>query len=207
MTAAALRALRRFVKPEATFSVCELCGTELLGEHAHAHALEARSGRILCACKACGLLFAEQGEGRLWRIPERVERWADVALESSDWDMLGIPIRLAFFVRELPGAGAGRSIYPSPAGPVTSTLSEEQWQLLARRATRLGELSIAVEALLVSALGQPCTFRVPVDQCYRLVGLLRSHWRGVSGGAEMQAELDGFFAELGERAKASERHA
>jgi hypothetical protein len=43
---------------------------------------------------------------------------------------------------------------------------------------------------------------VPVDACYRLVGLVRLHWKGFDGGAEAWAAIDGFFAELREAAVA-----
>ena len=30
---------------------------------------------------------------------------------------------------------------------------------------------------------------VPIDECYRLVGLIRMHWRGLSGGTEVWKEI------------------
>jgi hypothetical protein len=45
-------------------------------------------------------------------------------------------------------------------------------------------------------------YRVGIDQCYRLVGLIRSHWRGLSGGAMVWGEIAGFFAGLRERTHA-----
>ncbi|HEX8896401.1 MAG TPA: DUF5947 family protein, partial [Terriglobales bacterium] len=36
----------------------------------------------------------------------------------------------------------------------------------------------------------------PIDACYRLVGLIRLHWHGLSGGEEVWREIDNFFAEL-----------
>ena len=42
---------------------------------------------------------------------------------------------------------------------------------------------------------------VPIDACYRLVGLVRMHWRGFDGGSEAWAAIDAFFAELNERAR------
>ena len=43
--------------------------------------------------------------------------------------------------------------------------------------------------------GAPCLL-VPIDACYRLVGLVRLHWRGFDGGSEAWAAIDAFFAEL-----------
>ena len=34
-----------------------------------------------------------------------------------------------------------------------------------------------------------CTIIVPIDQCYRLSGLIRLHWRGLSGGSEVWEEV------------------
>jgi hypothetical protein len=42
-------------------------------------------------------------------------------------------------------------------------------------------------------------FLAPISECYRLVGLIRVHWRGLSGGARVWEEMSGFFDELAER--------
>jgi len=42
-------------------------------------------------------------------------------------------------------------------------------------------------------------FVVPIDACYELVGLVRSHWTGVAGGAEVWARIEAFFDRLRER--------
>jgi hypothetical protein len=41
---------------------------------------------------------------------------------------------------------------------------------------------------------------VPIDACYKLVGLIRLHWRGLSGGAEVWKEIAKFFQSIKERA-------
>jgi hypothetical protein len=62
-----------------------------------------------------------------------------------------------------------------------------------------------VEALLVNRLGMSRGFSgaeyylLPIDECYKLVGLIRSQWRGLSGGSEVWETLRVFFAELKER--------
>ena len=43
-------------------------------------------------------------------------------------------------------------------------------------------------------------YLVPIDECYKLVGLIRSHWRGLSGGTEVWREIGAFFAALKKRA-------
>jgi hypothetical protein len=41
---------------------------------------------------------------------------------------------------------------------------------------------------------------LPIDECYKLVGLIRGNWRGLSGGTEVWQKIAGFFAELKNRA-------
>jgi hypothetical protein len=65
----------------------------------------------------------------------------------------------------------------------------------------LNELRSDVEALLVNRVGaargvKPEYFVVPIDECYKLVGLIRMHWRGLSGGTEVWREIGHFFKEL-----------
>jgi len=50
---------------------------------------------------------------------------------------------------------------------------------------------------------------VPIDACYRLVGLIRLHWRGLSGGTEVWQAIGRFFSELRSKAEAviEEMHA
>ena len=40
-----------------------------------------------------------------------------------------------------------------------------------------------------------------IDVCYELVGLIRMHWRGFTGGAEVWRELDKFFDGLDRRSR------
>ena len=59
-----------------------------------------------------------------------------------------------------------------------------------------------MEALLVNrAKGAREHFLVPMDECYSLVGLIRIHWRGFSGGQEVWEEIDRFFEALKGRSK------
>jgi hypothetical protein len=62
-----------------------------------------------------------------------------------------------------------------------------------------------VEALLVNRIdlkregGVAQYFVVPIGECYRLVGLIRLHWRGLSGGAEVWSAIQQFFGDLKSR--------
>jgi hypothetical protein len=65
-----------------------------------------------------------------------------------------------------------------------------------------------VEALLVNRVrGAREHFLVPIDECYRLIGLIRTHWRGLSGGREVWEELARFFEQLRERSRTVAREA
>jgi hypothetical protein len=57
-----------------------------------------------------------------------------------------------------------------------------------------------VEALLVNRIGdaREC-YRVGVDECYRLAGLIRTNWHGLSGGSEVWAAIARFFEALRRR--------
>jgi hypothetical protein len=64
-----------------------------------------------------------------------------------------------------------------------------------------------VEALLANRVGtgrgaNAEYFIAPIDECYKLVGLIRLHWRGLSGGTEVWREVGAFFSSLKQRAEA-----
>ncbi len=49
----------------------------------------------------------------------------------------------------------------------------------------------------MNRLSEPPQYAVaPVDECYRLVGLIKSAWQGISGGPAVAAAVESFFAEL-----------
>ena len=92
------------------------------------------------------------------------------------------------------------AVYPSPAGPIESLLELDAWQAIAADNPRLGDLQPEVEALLVNRLrGEHLYYLVPIDQCYRLSGLIRLHWRGLSGGSEVWEEVGRYFDRLKEK--------
>jgi hypothetical protein len=200
---APLAALRRFMRPPTTNKeACELCSAELGTEHQHL--LDPAARQMICACDACAVLFAGNGATKYRRLPRRVETWPEFQLTDAQWDSLRIPINLAYFFHSTP---AGRVVaqYPSPAGPTESLLPLEAWRDLVEANPRLGTLEPDVEALLVNRVAQPHVYlRVPIDACYKLVGVIRAHWRGLSGGAEVWKEIEGFFASL--RARAESRN-
>ena len=193
----ALAALRRFARPRAAEERCELCSAPLGPEHDHL--VELTNRRLACACEPCAILFSNQGAARYRRVPRRVAFLPDFRLTDVAWEGLQLPINLAFFMHN---SAAGRVVafYPSPAGATESLVPLEAWQALADDNPVLRELEPDVEALLVNRVGTAREhYRVGIDQCYKLVGLIRMHWRGFSGGPAIWEEIARFFGGLKER--------
>jgi len=107
-----------------------------------------------------------------------------------------IPISLAFFSYSTP-AKRVVALYPGPAGAAESLLPLDAWEDVLVANPALRHLQPDVEALLVNRVGAVREhFIVPIDECYRLVGLIRLHWRGLSGGAKVWGEVSQFFQHL-----------
>lgn len=161
--------------------------------------------RLVCCCDACTLLFSGGQETRHRAIPRDAYVLTDFRLTDAQWDSLLIPINVAFFMANS-AAGRVMALYPSPAGATESLLPLETWDEIVRDNPVLGMLQPDVEALLVNRLGTVREYyRVPIDQCYRLVGLIRTRWRGLSGGREVWDEIDRFFTDLRARARKDTR--
>ncbi len=59
----------------------------------------------------------------------------------------------------------------------------EAWAALVAANPVLEELDPDAEALVVNRLSDPPQYAIlPIDQCYGLVGLIKSRWEGISGG-------------------------
>jgi hypothetical protein len=126
-------------------------------------------------------------------------------MSDAHWDALMIPISLAFFSYNTP-AKRMIALYPGPAGAAESLLRFEDWEELSAANSELRDLQPDVEALLVNRVGASRDyFLVPIDECYKLVGLIRLHWRGLSGGAVVWGEIAQFFDKLRERGSACPR--
>ncbi len=190
--------LRRFVRepagpppPEAggEGGRCELCPISLPSEHKHLLDLEER--RIVCVCPTCWAM--RSGDARYRPTGSRTV-WLD-GLELSDelWAEFEIPIGLAFFMRSSASGGVV-ALYPSPAGATECELDLEAWRRLVAANPVLDDLDPDAEALIVNRLGEPHIHAIaPLDDCYRLVGLIKSSWEGISGGREMEATVERFF--------------
>jgi len=200
----AFATLRRLATARKTIERCDLCGAEL-GE-VHQHLIEPERRRLVCVCGACAVLFGSQGETAYRRSPRRVIYLPDFRLTDAQWEGLLIPIQLAFFFHSGP-AGRVIALYPSPAGPTESLLDLAIWHEIAQDNPALKSMSPDVEGLLVNRIAKagaagvgPEYFIAPIDECFKLVGLIRTNWRGLSGGEEAWEEIGRFFADLKSRA-------
>jgi hypothetical protein len=182
---------------------CELCGLPL--PEVHRHVVDLARRQLLCACRACQVLFDHDAAGgqhyRL--VPDRCVRVDAFRLDDLAWRSLDLPVDVAFFLRS--GAtGRVTAHYPSPAGCTESELALAAWGEIEADNPSLARMRPDVEALLVNrAGGARDAFVIGVDECYRLVAVVRSHWRGLGGGDAVWHELARFFDGL--HAKADRR--
>jgi hypothetical protein len=195
-----LRELTRPVPVVEQIERCDLCGEPVPGEHRHL--IDLRSRELLCACTPCRILFEQDaaGGGHFRLIPERRLVLEDFRLDDLRWANLRLPVDMAFFFRN---SEAERVVayYPSPMGPTESLLDLEAWDELEADNPVLRTLEPDVEALLVNrARGAGEYFLVPIEDCYRLVALIRTNWRGLSGGSEVWDQIDRFFTQEREAA-------
>jgi hypothetical protein len=161
---------------------------------------------LMCACRACYLLFTQPGAGRArYRsVPDRYLRDPDRTLSAAEWDELQIPVGLVFFLyRSEPGELG--CFYPSPAGATECALDLPAWQRLAAGHPLLSQAEPDVEAVLISQDESAGIeyFIVPVDACYELAGRMRMLWRGFDGGTEARQSIAEFLAGVRHRAKAA----
>ena len=190
---------------------CEMCATEIPAEHGHIADLEASS--LVCACRACYLLFTGSGagRGRYRAIPDRYLTDPGHPMTASEWDSLEIPVGLAFFLRDSRD-GSVTGFYPSPAGATECRLDLQAWDQLVADHPLLSAAAPDVEAVLIarSDTGPANTgpantgleyFVVPIDACYDLAGRMRLQWRGFDGGAEARASIAAFLTGVRSRAR------
>lgn len=198
----AFATLRRFARTRAAVERCELCSLELAARHQHL--IELADRKLVCACDACAILFANTGSGKYKRVPRQSLALPEFRLSDMQWENLLIPINMAFFFHNSQ-TGKVAAIYPSPAGATESLLMLEAWEEIVSENPILKNMESDVEALLVkrvSRMGEQSEqssaeyYIVPIDECYKLVGLIRAHWRGLSGGATVWEEIRQFFADL-----------
>lgn len=180
---------------------CDLCGQSIPPQHRHL--IDVQDRRLLCACRACSILFDHRGAGggHFRLLPNRSRYVEGFELGDMLWQSFRIPVDLAFFFHS---SAAGRVVafYPAPIGATESLLELDAWQELVTANPVLEGLEPDVEALLVNRTrGARDHWIVPVDRCYELVGVIRTRWKGFGGGPDAWAEIDRFFEDLRREAK------
>lgn len=206
--AALLRVSRNRPEPAAG-ERCEMCAAPIGEEHQHVVNLESRS--LMCGCRACYLLFTDEGARLRYRaVPDRYLRFDGLPLDARTWDELQIPVGLAFLFRN---SVQERTIafYPGPAGATESELPLDAWATIVEANPELAVLRPDVEALLVRRTvaggggggreSVASCHLVPIDACYELVGRLRTLWRGFDGGQDAHAAMDAFFEHVEGRSR------
>jgi hypothetical protein len=142
------------------------------------------------------VLFCGQPGAHYLRIPRRIRALTDFQMPNLQWESLMIPINLAFFYYDTAGDRV-MAMYPSPAGAIESLLSLESWTEIAGQHPSLRTMEPDVETFLVNRVGAAHQYYiVAIDECFHLVGLIRMHWRGLSGGAEVWNHIREFFLSL-----------
>jgi hypothetical protein len=199
----AFATLRQFTRSPRPPERCELCSAGLAQQHPHLVEISLR--RIVCACEACATLFDGMAAGKYKRVSRRTQFLANFQMTDEQWEDLLIPVNMAFFFGS---STEGRTVtlYPSPAGAVESLLPLDAWTEIVQANVVLRELRPDIEALLVNRVGHAHElsraeyYIAPIDDCYRLVGLIRANWKGLSGGSEVWMEIGRFFSDLRLRA-------
>lgn len=192
---------RLMARPKPAGEACEMCAEPVGPSHSHVVRLDQR--KLMCTCRGCALLFtnAGAGQGRYRAVPDRVLHDPDFAVDLQQWDTLSIPVGLAFLFAN---STMDRTVafYPSPAGATESELTPDAWDDVLAGSPLLAALEPDVEALLLRRTddGLRC-YLVPIDICYELVGLVRTNWRGFTGGDEVWASIDELFDRLAARSR------
>jgi hypothetical protein len=194
-----IKTLRRFRERRSYQEKCEFCGVGL--EPEHRHLLEVAKHRIVCTCSACAFRFQDVVGGRFKLIPREIRHLPEFDQTDSEWENLALPINLAFFFYSTPQQKMN-AMYPSPAGATESLLPLTAWASLVERNSLLATMEPDVEALLVNRVGDKREhYILPIDLCFELIGLIRVHWRGFSGGDKVWEEVEKFFSKLKENAR------
>lgn len=185
--------LWRFLSPPEV-ERCAVCTTPIATDHTHL--IEPGAHRLLCVCEGCGETAGGLHPPYRRVPPGGVRRLDGFVMTDPQWEALLIPSGIAFFYY----CSVSRrmvAMYPGAAGATETALDPEALGRLAAANPVLDELEPDVEALLINrADGAGEYYRVPIDRCYILVGLIRRHWRGSSGGGQVREAVREFFAWL-----------
>lgn len=191
--------LREIARRPETLAVerCEMCRS-VLGAR-HRHLMELTSRRLLCCCDTCSVLYHCGSKYR--RVPKQVRFLTGFRLSQSQWDGLTLPLNLAFFFKSTRPSSM-MALYPAPSGAMGIPLPRDIWDEIEQANPLLQDMESDVQALLVNRLGpsrgfpHPEHYLVPIDECFKLVELIRNRWKGLSGGNAVWQDIAEFFVGL-----------
>src|SRR6202046_5031100 len=149
---------------------CEMCSEAIADQHQHVVNVAGRQLSVVCRGR-----YRRSPDGhaqlRYRAVPDRYLSFPDFALDRRTWELLQIPVGLAFFFRN---SALDRTVafYPGPAGATESDLDLKAWTAINSADPRVGLLADDVEALLVRVREdeQPDCYLVPIDACYEFIG-------------------------------------
>ncbi len=174
---------------------CNFCNTVVPEDHRHLVDLSAM--RFMCTCDLCMIVQAVRGQ--YTPIPQRYLHLTDFKMSDALWSDFLIPVNMAFFVLKANQNGAV-AFYPAPTGATESKLKMEPWDELQSLNPELNSLTSDLEALIVNRLDKEYQYYIiPIDSCYKLIGMIRKAWKGIHGGEEVNEIIRKFFAELKEK--------
>ncbi|MDA4109820.1 DUF5947 family protein [Mycolicibacterium holsaticum] len=189
--------------PQPAGERCEMCSEVIADEHQHVVNLDGR--QLMCVCRGCYLLFTDTHADLRYRaVPDRYLTFGDFGLDRLGWDVLQIPVGLAFFFHN---SALDRTVafYPGPAGATESELDLQAWDDIRTSDPRVDTLVDDTEALLIRVpddeSSRPLAYLLPIDACYEFVGRLRMMWRGFDGGQDVRTYINEFFEMLDARGR------
>lgn len=191
--------LRQIARPSQEEEVerCDFCRSILPADHRHL--VDISTMKFMCTCEMCMILMAESGTYK--PLPQRSLQLEGFRMSDELWSDFLIPVNMAFFVFHTKAKGTV-AYYPAPAGATESKLKMEPWHQLVQLNPLLHNLMPDLEALLVNRLETPGQYYiVPIDTCYQLIGMIKTTWRGISGGREVNDVIKQFFSELKEKSE------
>ena len=188
---------RRQRRPPARSRSAATCAASELDPD-HRHLLHLAERRILCACESCVALRGGDPELRPDRAPGPSGSTTSSSPTSSgrrSRSRSGSPSSST----RAPRAGSSRSTRARPGRPSPSSTSRPGTSSAPATRCSMG-LEPDAEALIVNRIAEPPEHAIaPIDECYRLVGLIKASWDGISGGAGPERAIEAFFGELRER--------
>ena len=185
--------------PAPVTSSCDFCEASV--PESHQHVMNTENRTIECACDPCAILFSNQGAGKYKRIPRTIRALPQFQMSDEEWETLVIPIDIAFLYHSSKKDGVV-ALYPSPVGAVESELDLGVWNQIEKNNPSLANLETDVEGVLIDRTGKNHEyFRIPIDECFRLVGMVRVAWRGFTGGPAVKQEIAQFIDSLKQRSR------